>query len=828
MADELADGTYVVASAANTSLRIDSTGAYDGNFSVVQLFTANNTDAQFVHVFTRGFGDGRQSDDSRKLMFACTGKCIDINGGHVTAGRIIDQYDDVDYYTTGAQLTYMAQAWDILPAAGQMITYSGTTYQLYRIAAAGNNDLCLVPQNHTVASGQDFYLQDCSGQTEGSLPTYELFFFMPTPSIPDGTYHIRPLSNLNYALDLGGSSHQQGAYVMAYPEHAGTGVDYGNNQVLSTVTNAETGRTKMKFAHSNLLMEIWDMNTAHDFVQLSQCGDYNGTDQQWIVTKNAGGTGALNAHGYAAFNGVSYPTYTIHNYASQGASLVVDIGGLKGQHCYIHDLMPGNYNQIFIFTPTEATAGDLPVPAVTGLSLSNDGAGAAKTLASNESPTTFYPVWTGDGAKWQWRYRYRTRIPGGTIGDWGTWHSGQEGSIGNDGWGLRWYPTDTLEDVRTKVGRAMTLPAVDNSAVEYEEVEVEVRRFIDNWHGTQNLYAHGQPDTETIKIGWKPTLTITGASWSPEGLRVTYSDDYLTGGQTLKFTKILDAPGNDILDGTFSQGNMPHTGIILIPQDRLNGVPAENSSLAISARVDTDVSYDTTTGTVSVTYDSNQGIEINPTYEYTDRYTVKVTLPERHQTDICWIWGENAGLAKCDELTGEADNNRVWEAYPPLDGTKFRIFVLSKNADGTWGSSGDELTPFRPFGGMVWNTVDTNGKPDCAILWLNVDDRRVTRSEDRSRSTTTLTTTGRAYPVVRYTSKSEGLDLGVEGVIYNEGVAKRKWADLKDIQRLGKFGHCIFRDPTGLIANVAVTGVNIPYDDTEYRKASVKQVRETI
>lgn len=787
------DGTYVIHNGANVALAMNSAGAVDSAGANVQLYTNDGSDAVYVHLRTH-------SDGTRRLSFACTGKTLDIVDGRIAQGNNVRQWDD-----NGS----MAQRFDVKAVDGTTITVGGTAYQAYKIyAAADSGYLVEAAGTGTPASGTNL----CISKDEGTSAD-QMWAFVPANPVPQGTYVIRPKVNTALALDVNGSSHSSGARVMISGYHVGTGVDDGRNQVVWVRNYDSEGRAKVYFTHSMLLMELavaWSSASAGDAVVQSS-GD-GGTDQQWIMTP----------HGDATVDGVRHPCFCVRNYASQGESKVLDVAGGRTSPGTWLQVWPQNWSkaQDFCFVPVAMPTSRLPQPSVRGIGWKPDGSDAGGGLvAQQRTPDdTAYVSWTGQGTTWEVRWRAQTRAPGRSAGSWGPWRSVPDGSMSNQGWGQEWRPTLTTEDGGTHVAPIPLAGYVpDNESIDWTLVEVQVRRCESDWDGHAGLFAAGPGPSRTYSVAWCPTVHVTQAAWSPDGIRIAYASDYARGGNTV-VVQWLTVAGEAVMPHRQTYSGMPSSGTVTVPLSAVTKVPADGAALRGSMWFDADHAGSSVPIDTTVRWDASHGITVTPTYSKTDRLTLSVTAAA-HDSDEAWAVGHGT-MVRLDQVS-RSGGKVTWDAMPPL-GAGYQVCIVSKSGT-SWGTSTDDM-PSLDDGAMVWNWVDSTGARRAAIARTG---RGSVPKRGRSvkQSTSSLSTTGRAHPVIRFGKTSE---VQLDASISIPSDTSGRWETEADFVALADARHATFRDPSGLVATVAVTGVDMPRDAAGFIDVNVTQEEESL
>lgn len=779
------DGTYVVRNVANTSLCVNSCGATDGNGANVWLYTFDETDASYVTVWTR-------SDGSRQMMFPATGKCIDIANNTVAQGANVQQYSDNDT---------PAQRWTITQVSGKTVSYDGVTYDVHKIYATetvgeDTEYLLEVEGTGTPSSGTNLCIA-----VDETTSTDQMWFFVPANPVPTGTYRIHPAVDTSLVLDVAGGSTGIGTRILIY------GQNYNNNQCWWLQEAEETGRSKISACHGifstdGRVLATYDTNAATSGQMVCIDGDRGDTDQRWVLTP----------HGTSRYNGSTVPTYMVRNYAAQGTSEVLDVTGGSSTVGTWLQLWEQNLSdaQRFYFEPWSMSSDDLPVPAGLALSKSASGANAARELAANGT-TTWHPVWRCTGTTYKGRYRYRMRKVGKSIDSWGVWRSMADGSPANDGLGTTFRPNVTVSETPVKVSPSITLPEVDNATYDYGEVQFELSRYESDYRGRTGLCAHGATANATVRLAWDPDVSVTEVAWSPDGLRVGYSSDYLRGGNTVTVS-------GGVMSEPYTVTGVPRAGTVVVPPEYMRRVPSEGEQVTLTLTMETDAWSTTGSHAVDVAWDASHGLSVVPEYADSDRGTKLVTVP-RTSSDICWlVW--DGQTERCEEVSS-TPATRTFEVVHPF-ATAYDVFVLSTSGS-SWGASGDSM-PAVPGDGFWWNWHSSDG-PGCARVRVGLSS--TPSGEDKHEySSTSFVTVGREHPAVRF-GDSSTVDRSVSGAVTSGLGGDTPYATRTDLLALGDAHHAIFRDPLGGRYRVAVTGVDMPMAHSYYSTVAVTQTEET-
>lgn len=737
----ISDGTYIIVSALNTSCALDSRGASDANGSNVWLYTKGASDAQLVRVTTN-------SDGSRRLIFALTGKSVDIAVGDIADNTNVQQYSDN---------ASRAQKWEIIDS-GATIEVSSVTYSLFTVNVFVSSGYCLDVSAGQGVSGtniQIFHTNSTDSQR---------WAFIPANPVPEGTYMIRSALDANAVLDVAAGSKASGANVQIY----------GTNE-----TNAQIWRVK---SYSSGLASIYNTNSG---LALNVYGNQtsDGTNvQQWTDDGTDANKWLIEPVGTMQINGVTVPTYRVRFLAGSGK--VLDCAGGKTTpktNVQIWETN-GSKAQIWAFQPFSMLANSLPVPASVhaGITAGSD----SGTALNANNIETIYPSFICSGTDYQVRYRERTRMISKPISGWGAWKSIADGTTANSGWGdIGSANCVTPNTARKYTPTGISVTQINNTTIDYSEIQIESRRFESDYNNTQGLYAHGNSNTALIRMAWKPTLTITSAEFSPSGMSIAYTSDYKRDGNTITVKSITS--GNNILCNGYSFTSCPYTGTVTVPISALEYIPDDGAQIVTNVEIMTDASYSKAYLTSTISYNVNRGITVTPEYKYNDNLTLtaKVTATS---SDHCYIL-INGSLTECDGSSGS------FTVIPPLN-TPYSIMITS--SDGTnWGMHTD-TNKILNFYGYVWNWGDS-----IAVIKYNKDEKPAV-TDDQATDNTEEITTGRSRPVYRF-GKSIVRKLTVEGV-YTDTV---EHGTSKDMDALCNANHTIFRNSKGEMYNTAILGV---------------------
>ena len=514
-------------------------------------------------------------------------------------------------------------------------------------------------------------------------------------------------------------------------------------------------------------------------------------------------------------NGQTVNTYFLKCYSNNGLYLTVPN---NGGNLYLAALFDDETaNQEFYFEETTYV---------------NNGLATPKTLRTTDwvtyvihsDSTSFYPQWNSSSSNKIYELRYRSRrydMEGNLAEDWTNW----------TGWGMI-QATPQLNNKKKYTGlmksnTAVPTPAgVDNSSYSKADIQVQVRlTSAKNAAGYNHTnVAHGPAVSQTINQWCTPSLSITAAIYSPDGLALTYATDYTIAGSSITISTILDTTSGVTLLENYKFTGQDYAGDLYFNCDELYGTPAAGDSIKVTATIEEEngIVRRTVTQTLTVSYDANWGLTLNPTYTPTNRLTVEAVVTsyptiqlflERPLLDGGSRWVE------CEKFSDDGVTAK-FEIVPPY-GSAPNLMWVAVAANATWTS---EIS--APSGVSVeseylsWYWINEQGEPRAAILKFA---ERFKPADDITTPANKFITTGREYPVFRY-SKSVERALDVTGVIV-DGESDTN-CKLADFESMATANHCIYRQPDGKWYQVAIKAISFERN-VGFTKVSIKQEAET-
>lgn len=429
--------------------------------------------------------------------------------------------------------------------------------------------------------------------------------------------------------------------------------------------------------------------------------------------------------------------------------------------------------------------------------------------------------------------RYRTRMydPDGQIIDgWSSWN----------GWN-RYQATAQLNNKKKYNGTMsgnvpIATPTVNNTDYTKADVQIELRlTSAKNWGAyNKNNIAHGAVVSQIITVHCNPTIEFQTAMYSPDGLALTYQTDYKISGSTVIINSIKTGNNITLVENYTAETsiNDEFYGDLYLSCDELYSLPAAGAVLTVNATFaeENTAARSTVTNTVTVEFDSSWGLDLNPTYSVSDRLTVLAGIKkyattqlfmEKPQLDGTSLWVE------CDKVFEGYDSTYgdeivIFEYAPPF-GQSPNLMWVAVDEDSQWTNA---IT--SPSGLVInsnfytWFWMDSAGTPHTAILKYNID-KVMQPSDDITLGANKFITTGREYPVFRYTKSLERA-LDIDGIVLKS--ESEQYCTLDDFESMAIANHCIYRRPDGKWFQVAITGIKFSKEEL-YTKVSISQEAET-
>lgn len=528
-----------------------------------------------------------------------------------------------------------------------------------------------------------------------------------------------------------------------------------------------------------------------------------------------GAWSAISSGNTMTVNGQSVATYFLKAYSDSSLYLTVpDNGG----DLYLFEELDDTANQEFYFEPSTYTNTKLATPKEL---TTNDG--LPYVLASGT--TSFYPQWKSSTTATIYELRYRSRrydMEGNLAEEWSAW----------TGWSMvqaaaQLNSSKKFNGIMQSTTAISTPAGVDNSTYSRAEIQVQARlTSAKNAAGYNTSCTHGMAVSQVINQWCNPTLSITAAVYSPNGLALTYATNYTISGSSIYIHSIVDNTTGVTLIEDYEFTGQDYIGDLYLNCDELYSVPAAGDSITVRATIieENGIAQTTASASLTVSYDTDWGLSLNPTYTLTNRLTVEASVAsqdvlqlfmERPLLDGGTIWVE------CDKISDNGTTAKFEIA--PAYGSAPTLMWVAVAANATWTSEVN-----APSGALVdsdcvsWYWLNDAGEPKAAIMKYRVGDI-LSPADNITPQVNKLITSGREYPAFRY-SKSISRVLDVEGaVLVGES---EQYCTLADFEAMATANHCIFRQPDGKWYQVAIKRVTLTRK-ASYTIVSISQEAET-
>ena len=539
------------------------------------------------------------------------------------------------------------------------------------------------------------------------------------------------------------------------------------------------------------------------------------------VTQNAYkvATGAWSAElsgNQMTVNGQTVNTYFLKCYSNLNLYLTVPN---NGGNLYLSALLDETANQEFYFEDSTFFNAKLATPK----SLTTE---AGVPYVIHAGSTSFYPQWTSSGTNPIYELRFRSRrydMDGNLAEEWSDW----------TGWSMVMASAQLNANKKfsgiMQSSTAIATPAgVDNSTYSRAEIQVQARLTSAKNAGAYDHVktTHGPAVSAVINQWCRPTLAVTAAVYSPDGLALTYATNYTISGSSVLIESILDLTSGVVLISGYEFTGQDYVGDLYLNCDELYGVPAAGDSIKVTATIteENGIVKRTVTTTLTVAFDASWGLSLNPTYAPTARLTVLASVASQPTLQLFMarpLLDGGTRWVECEKVSDDG-STAVFEIIPAY-GEAPRLMWVAVASNATWTS--EIVSPVEAkieSNDPSWFWVDEQGASRAAILKYS-EGSLFSPADDISMPSNKFITTGREYPVFRY-SKSIERALDIKGAII-DGESGVNCA-LADFERMATAFHCIYRQPDGKWYQVAVT--NISFDrNGGFTGVSIKQEAET-
>ena len=702
-------GDYRIVCAANPALSLDVSGGVGGggrDGQNVQVWTANGSDAQVFNVSYR-------SDGTAQVLSRWCAKSVDVDGGNLVAGTNVQIWTDNDT---------RAQQWDITDL-GENMTVDGTALPLYKVCLTDAPTLCM--QAASAASGSNVTLgayTSAAGKKWAFVPI--------EPFRSGGVYEIRSMVNTSFCADVASASKANGANVQLYA------CNHTNAQKWLFTNEGADGWSVRNIA-SGKYMDVSGATFA-DGTNVQSYEDNDTRAQRWSVE----------TLGTEVVEGETCQVATIG--AGNGAAYVLDVLGAdssNGSNLQIYQAN-GTYAQRWALWPTWAEDEFMPSPhsLVAAAEVGKTKLGGNTAAWGNQMEFRFYPSWAcapayATSGPNGYQIRHRTRFMSASTSTWRAWSD--------------WSAWETAAVTRSGQRSWLTegIAVVMNKANKLAQAEFEVRAT--GAEGQGLLY--GAPASKSVTCYPIPNTSMTAAGWSPEGVRLAVTSDYV--GETVITVTSAKVGAEEILTAPATFGKLDDMATVLVERALLSTFPDDGAALKVSYKVGTDMAdslSETMTATVQLSYDAGS-IDGTPTVAEGPNRSILATVPhvgtERMWVSFCGSTIECKAKSVGQGLT-------TFEVPYPF-GVEYTLFASGESEDSddwfTWhGTRTGEDGPVHAWtwdGGYAEAEYIGDGDPRSdetvkAVYESNVlDSRPYEKVEFAATRKSSLDATGRLGPV---------------------------------------------------------------------------------
>lgn len=516
-------------------------------------------------------------------------------------------------------------------------------------------------------------------------------------------------------------------------------------------------------------------------------------------------------------NGQSVSTYFLTAYNNSSLYLTVpDNGG----DLYLSPLLEDTVNQEFYFEASTYLNTKLATPS--GIQTTD---GTSYIIASGAS--AFTPQWncTKTDIIYERRYRSRQYDMSGNAEDWGPWTA--------------WTQIAAEKQVNSKgkysgIMKATTsvpTPNVDNVDYLQADVQVEVRLTSAakaSAYNKTDTVTHGQAASAIITQWQAPSVSFESAACTQYGLELEYAIDYTVAGNLIRFVSVMN--GSEEILRNYTLKNQDYEGALVIDWDRLKSIPSSGDTLTITVYVQeaNGIVSGTSVFSLSVTYDPGSGFVISPAYTVTDRLTIEASLP-MYDSIECYLSrtdleGKEAWTV-CEEIANDG-SHRVFEIVPVFGSAPTVMWVAHHTSGGNtqWGCSTETLGSAYSLNTkwFAWNWVDDDSVPHAFVLKWRAN-ATMQPGDNITLPANKFITTGREYPIFRYT-KSVERELDIEGAILD--AETDEFSTRAAAESLIKANHAVYRQPDGKWYQVALKSLSFTRE-SKYCTVKIDQEAES-
>lgn len=793
------DGGYVMVTPAALSLALDVQRATSANGANVRLYSLNYSDGQLVQVTTYGA--------YQVIRFSMTGLVLDVQGARVAQGQNVQQHS----WNKGK-----GQQWSI-EATGNTYTVGGKTLPSYYVKSAINTgyELEAYGSSSSIASGTNLDIARHTADRDHE------WLFVERPLLETSCpYKFLSAIDQNVCVGISGKAGDQQVRL------AGVADDNGQ---LWAVADSSPDTEVGSFANSTWYLTPKGYATPANStpVLALKAKMVNGSfheSQRWVPT----------IVGTTAFNGQQVPLVTLRNML--GTNQVLDVKGAASSVGTVLQTYTDNGGKSQKFLAIPETPLDDSLPAATSLLVADSAGGRGGADIWGRGTVTAYPCWVGDANEWDMRYRVRRRKA--TAGDdefgaWGAWLNCANGSNAGLAWGPSGTATCITDGAKDPAGTtrryAKGMPfEVSATGDDLIEVQYQMRRW-GGWSSRLGAYTHGPQANATFRVKYQPRLAFEGATWSPDGMGLTYTSDQKRDHNEMLVYSIVCTDGDDVRHVVFEDvdgypvTDLPWSGTAMVPQDRVAYIPDEGDAVEATVRwsnVDGAYLQERATYEGTVSYGGGRDLSVTLATEapgaangYMLHVSADVTDADSYSLFV--DYDDGLGYRRFDGAGG------AWDV-PVLYERPYRA-IATVLKGGRWAVARTEQFEAIPNpDAYIFNFVRPDGTRDWFAVKADVGAPPTYRRSFRADYDKRLTN-GRNMPVVHFgyaqdtdgsVSGSYASSLGIEhaGVGYLRALLSGGYAWLRPPEDTSEFFRC------------AITGVDIDQTPARHAKVSVSYI----
>lgn len=755
-------GSYYILSAYDTDYCLEVAYASAANGANIRVFDLNYSNAQMWDVTYR-------SDGSLRLTQHYSGKVAEVYGDELTQGANVQIFSNNDSN---------AQKWSLVDT-GSDVTVDGVSYDAYFVYKKSNNQYQWVMEcdGTQVSSGTNV---DIARYTEAEKNERDRWWvFVPVKTFAnEGVYEVHSVVDTRMVWDVPSGSRADGAGVLLYGRNAKNSQKWAFEEISS-------GVFAIRNINSNKYIGIKN-GTAVTGTPLVQTSD--ATDSSTWFTPVT--------HADMTYNGVKCAVLGFNAYDNSGISIDV-LGAVTTANAVIQvSNAHQQANQDFLLYPTDAVDPSMPVPYDLGIAtktpVSGPANGTTNSKTSREGWATVYPTWfcsqawITDGAN-HYQIRWRTRLMSSqtsAYGAWSAWTAWKTANAYQQG-SQAWF-TDGV--------------AVSYSFAAAKRLQLEFQVRTAGAGDDANVVSNAAD--KVCNVIKATTVSLTAASYSIDGLHVSFSSDYAFGTNKITLNSIYSAAKGEMLESPYMAVCPDNETTFVIPNDAFSQAWSDGETAVFSFQSGNDqVSVFGTkrTSTLVVAYDSNHGASAEPTLTLQDDRTILATV-EHIGTERMWLVVD--GVAReLESFEFGADSAFI---VPFPFGKSFELWTLVEEEDlSAWGtdftsiSADDPLVAVKPCHAWSWSDGAT-------ILEIRQTNDAETQHTLQAIGTTDALDS-RKYQTVRFSATSQSTFVA-NGLLI-EGITEESYQTFAS--KLYNARHVVYRSPAGDLADVAIMGIQM-------------------